>query len=72
MRSTLFADSKTVEEETFEKPEQFKLMSHEDQLAFMLKAMKKAADNLDFETAIHIRNEITELKAQLKKSKRKK
>jgi len=72
LRSTLFADSKTVEEETFEKPEHFKLMSQEDQLAFMLKAMKKAADNLDFETAIHIRNEVTELKAQLKKSKRKK
>jgi len=72
MRSTLFADSKTVEEETFEKPDHFKMMSQEDQLVFMLKAMKKAADNLEFETAIHIRNEITELKAQLKKSKRKK
>ncbi|MBN1212188.1 MAG: excinuclease ABC subunit UvrB [candidate division Zixibacteria bacterium] len=72
LRSTLFADSKTVEEEAFEKPEHFKLMSHEDQLAFMLKAMKKAADNLEFETAIHIRDEITELKAQMKKSKRKK
>jgi excinuclease ABC subunit B len=71
LRSTLFADSKTVEEETFEKPDHFKLMSQEDQLAFMLKAMKKAADNLEFETAIHIRDEIKELKDQMKKNKRK-
>ncbi len=71
LRSTLFADSKTIEEKTFEKPDHFDMMSREDQLAFMLKAMKKAAENLDFETAIAIRDEITQLKADMKKSKTK-
>jgi excinuclease ABC subunit B len=72
LRSTRFADSKTVEEKKFDKPEHFELMSHEDQLAFMLKAMKKAAENLDFETAILIRDEIKKNKASLKKAKNKK
>ncbi|MCP4685515.1 MAG: excinuclease ABC subunit UvrB [bacterium] len=67
LRSTRFADSKTVEETTFEKPKSFELMSQEDQIAFMLKAMQKAAENLDFETAIMIRDEVTELKAKAKK-----
>ncbi|MCB2231391.1 excinuclease ABC subunit UvrB [bacterium] len=71
MRSTLFADSKTLEEKTFDKPEHFDMMSREDQLAFMLKAMKKAADNLDFEAAISIRDEVTAIKAEMKKSKTK-
>ncbi len=74
LRTTLFADSKTVEETNFEKPEHFKLMSHEDQLAFMLKAMRKAAEDLEFETAILIRDEIEQLKKerQLSKGRRKK
>ena len=72
IRSTLFADSKTIEEEKFDKPEHFEMMSREDQLAFMLKSMKKAAENLDFETAILIRDEIKELKDQMKKQKHKK
>ncbi len=71
MRSTLFADSKTVEEQRFEKPSQFASMSREDQLAFMLKAMKQAAENLDFETAILIRDEVREMKAEMKKGKNK-
>ncbi len=71
MRSTLFADSKTVEEQKFEKPSQFASMSREDQLAFMLKAMKQAAENLDFETAILIRDEVREMKAEMKKEKNK-
>jgi excinuclease ABC subunit B len=71
MRSTLFADSKTVEEQKFEKPSQFASMSREDQLAFMLKAMKQAAENLDFETAILIRDEVREMKAEMKKGKNK-
>jgi len=37
----------------------------------MLKAMQTAAENLDFETAILIRNEVTELKAKMKKGKTK-
>lgn len=71
LRSTQFADSKTVDEKTFEKPSNFVRMSREDQLAFMLKAMKKAAENLDFETAVLIRDEIKQMKQKLKKSKHK-
>lgn len=71
LRSTLFADSKTELEVGFEKPKSFELMSHEDQVAFMLKAMQKAAENLEFETAIMIRDEVKELKAKMKKNKTK-
>ncbi|MEW6049993.1 MAG: excinuclease ABC subunit UvrB [Candidatus Zixiibacteriota bacterium] len=72
IRSTAFADSKTVEEARFEKPEHFELMSSEDQLAFMMRAMKKSAENLDFETAILIRDEVTTLKNELKHAKQRK
>ena len=72
LRSTAFADSKTIEEQQFEKPAQYASMSQEDQLAFMLKAMKKAAENLEFETAILIRDEVKELKSKMKKAKNKK
>jgi len=72
LRSTLFADSKTVEDTAFEKPDHFKMMSGEDQVVFMLTAMKKAAENLEFETAIQIRDEVKQLKAEMKKNKRKK
>jgi excinuclease ABC subunit B len=66
LRSTTFADSKTVEEETFGKPANFEMMSIEDQIAFMIQAMKRAAQDLEFETAIQIREEIKELKARMK------
>jgi len=67
LRSTRFADSKTVEEEdSFEKPENFVRMSSEDQLAFMVTAMKNAADNLDFETAMVMRDEIKRMRKELR------
>jgi excinuclease ABC subunit B len=69
LRTTMFADSKTVEEKSFDKPEHFNLMSHEDQVAFMLKAMKKAAEDLEFETAIMIRDEIDLLKKERQRGK---
>jgi excinuclease ABC subunit B len=67
LRSTSFADSKTELEEKFEKPSSFEMMSNEDQIAFLLKAMKKAAQDLEFETAIMIREEITELQKKVRK-----
>ncbi len=67
LRSTKFADSKTVEEKIFEKPKQFEMMSQEDQMGFLGNAMKTAAENLDFETAIMIRDEMAELKNRMKK-----
>ena len=72
MRSTLFADSKTVEEQTFDKPLNFVEMSYEDKIAFLMQAMRTAADNLDFETAAVIRDELEEMKARIGKKKRKK
>lgn len=69
LKTTLFADSKTViEEKRIEKPDYFAMMSAEDQQVFMLKAMKRAAENLDFETAIQIRDEIDRMKQQLQSS----
>ncbi|MFZ1683426.1 MAG: excinuclease ABC subunit UvrB [Candidatus Zixiibacteriota bacterium] len=70
IRSTMFADSKTVEEQPgFDKPEHFHMMSTEDQLAFMIRAMKQAAENLDFETAIQMRDEIEKMKREVKTAK---
>jgi len=71
LQSTQFADSRTTEVPTFEKPRNFELMSAEDQLAFLIHTMKNAAENLDFDTAILIRDEIEELQQKLKKSKTK-
>lgn len=72
LRSTQFADTRTVEEETFDKPSNFAQMSREDQMGFMMKAMKKAADNLDFETAVLLRDEIARIKDEMKKNRRRK
>ncbi len=69
LRSTRFADSRTVEETKVDKPEHFHLMSLEDQLSFMMTAMKKAAENLDFEAAIMLRDEVKKLKEQQKRAK---
>ncbi len=71
LRSTQFADSKTVEESSFDKPTGFELMESEDKLAFLAQTMKNAAENLDFETAIMIRDEIEELQKKLKFGKTK-
>jgi len=69
LRSTKFADSKTVEEKGFDKPSNYEMMSQEDKITFMLTAMKKAADNLDFETAMLIRDEVNQMKEEKKKFK---
>ncbi|RKX21247.1 MAG: excinuclease ABC subunit B [Candidatus Zixiibacteriota bacterium] len=71
IRSTQFADSKTVEKSTFTKPLGFEQMGFEDKLIFMMKTMKKSAENLDFETAMLIRDEINEMKTKMKKKKTK-
>ncbi len=73
IRSTLFADSRTaVEEPTYEKPSDFSRMTLEDQIAFLSDAMKKSAENLDFETAAVIRDEISEMQKRLSSGKKKK
>ncbi len=72
LRTTQFADSRTEVEPTFDKPESFDLMSLEDRIAFMTKAMRNAAENLDFETAALIRDEIEELNRRTKFNKKRK
>ncbi len=66
LRATRFADSRETPPVDLAKPDNFTRMKKEDQLAFMMQAMKKAADNLDFETAILMRDEINKLKEELK------
>ena len=71
LKATQFADSKTIEDETvFEKPDYFAEMTAEDKIAFLMKAMKKAADNLEFETAAALRDEIRNMKEELKKRRK--
>ncbi|MCX6826226.1 MAG: helicase-related protein, partial [candidate division Zixibacteria bacterium] len=69
LQATQFADSKTIEPERLEKPDYFADMTAEGKIAFMLKAMKKAATNLEFETAAAIRDEIKNIKTELKKKR---
>ena len=47
------------------------MMSMEDQKSFLLKTMQNAADNLEFETAIMIRDELERLESRMKKNKTK-
>ena len=72
LKATRFADSKTEVKTEFEKPDFFSEMTSEDRIAFLLKAMKKAADNLEFETATALRDEIRAIKAELKNKRRRK
>jgi len=72
LQATRFADSKTAEPEKFEKPDYFADMTAEGQMAFLMKAMKKAANNLEFETAAALRDEIKNLKSELKKKRSRK
>ncbi len=72
LQATRFADSKTPELEAVEKPDYFADMTAEGKIAFLLKAMKKAADNLEFETAAAIRDEIKNIKEDLKKKRSRK
>ncbi len=62
LRSTQFADTRTVEEiKAFEKPGHFDELSRDGKISFLMKSMMKAAENLDFETAALIRDEVTTL-----------
>ncbi len=69
LQATSFADAKTEVEPEFEKPSHFDDMTNEDKLNFMTRAMKKAAENLEFELAAQIRDEIMSLRDRLKKTK---
>jgi excinuclease ABC subunit B len=62
LRSTQFADTRTVEEtKGFDKPGHFDELSRDGKISFLMKSMMQAAQNLDFETAALIRDELKEL-----------
>ncbi|HDS01608.1 MAG TPA: excinuclease ABC subunit UvrB, partial [candidate division Zixibacteria bacterium] len=61
MRTTLFADSRTKEEEQILLPEFFKHLEHSAKINFLKQSMKKAADNLNFEEATFYRDKLREL-----------
>jgi len=72
LKATSFADSKTEETTEVEKPDFFADMTAEDQIGFLMKAMKKAAVNLEFETAAALRDEIKNIRTKLKNKRQRK
>ncbi|MEW5873979.1 MAG: excinuclease ABC subunit UvrB [Candidatus Zixiibacteriota bacterium] len=65
-RATVFADTKapTIEPDKPARPSGFEMMEIEDQIMFLQKAMREAAKKLDFETAAHLRDEISQLRGK--------
>jgi excinuclease ABC subunit B len=72
LQATRFADSKTDEPEQMEKPDYFAEMTAEGKIVFLMKAMKKAAGNLEFESAAALRDEIKNIKEELKRKRSRK
>ena len=71
-RSTLFADSRTTAPKTeTQRPPGFELMPMRDQLDFLRQAMQQAAENLEFEAAAALRDEIERLRKNAKANKKK-
>ncbi len=67
LQATRFADTRGPEDApTLRKPEHFEMMALDDQIAFLIKAMKKASESLEFESAALARDEIKRLKEQKK------
>ena len=67
LQATQFADSKPIEEERLILPDFFSELTTQDKISFLLQQMKQAADNLEFEQAAELRDQIKLLKAQAKK-----
>jgi excinuclease ABC subunit B len=71
-RSTLFADSRArVPEPAALRPPGFDQMTTQDKVSFLRQAMQQAADNLEFETAATLRDEIDQLKKKARYQKKK-
>nr|MBN2277892.1 excinuclease ABC subunit UvrB [candidate division Zixibacteria bacterium] len=71
LKATQFADSRTADDEqVIEKPDYFAQMTAEGQINFLMAAMKKAAQNLEFETAAALRDEIKNIKDTLRNRKK--
>jgi len=61
LKTTAFADSRTVSPEKEEKLDFLEKLSLEDKIRELQKAMKKAASNLEFEKAAFLRDELSKL-----------
>jgi excinuclease ABC subunit B len=72
-RSTMFADSRSAAQKIeTERPPGFEQMTMQDQISFLSQAMQKAADNLEFEAAAALRDQIERMKKKAKYKKKKK
>jgi excinuclease ABC subunit B len=65
LKTTAFADSRTVPYEKKEKIDLFEKLELEDRLRALQKAMREAARNLEFEKAAAFRDEIKKLKKRV-------
>ena len=69
LAATRFADTKPQEEEGPLLPDFFDEMPTQDKISFLLQQMKTAAENLEFEYAAQLRDQIKQLKERGKKTK---
>ena len=69
MQATQFADSKAIEEKEIVLPDFFDEMTTQDKIAFLLQQMEAAANELEFERAAELRDQIKQLKDDTRKKK---
>jgi excinuclease ABC subunit B len=69
LQATSFADSKTIEEIGTPLPDFWEEMPAEDKIAFLGQQMEHAAQELEFERAAELRDQIKQMKESLKKKK---
>ncbi|MCH7690807.1 MAG: excinuclease ABC subunit UvrB [candidate division Zixibacteria bacterium] len=72
LQSTGFADTRTAKEKKFEIPGHYEDLSRDGKISFLMGSMMKAAENLDFETAVLFRDEIKLLQGRPGKKSHKK
>jgi excinuclease ABC subunit B len=71
-RSTLFADSRSARQKIeTERPPGFQQMTTQDKISFLTQTMQKAADNLEFEAAAALRDEIDHWRKKARYQKKK-
>ncbi len=72
LQSTGFADTRTVKQKKFELPGRYEELDRDGKISFLMGSMMKAAENLDFETAVLFRDEIKLLQGRPGKKSHKK
>lgn len=69
LQATSFADTKAAEDVEYILPDFFKAMTTEDKVAFLSQQMEVAANDLEFERAAELRDQIKKLREEAKKRK---